>query len=144
MRRVCGLIRGRTEKEARLYAGIGVSSAFGRYADFEAFVLGLGWRKGLFVVRTDKTGDFAPDNLAVAPYPEAVNLRRNTKRVDGVPLRKLVGGTGRRGDAAYRRACDRYFRCGFDLQSSLSPAVVPAAENGRITHRIRAEGKSRV
>lgn len=140
VRRVCGVIRGRTRAEAELYDGIQVSPEFGTYAAFEEFVMGLGWRKGLFVVRKDKTRGFEPGNLAAVPYSEAVNMRRNTKRVGGVPLRKLVGGEGVRADPAYRRASDRYFRLGYDLGSSVARAVVPAEENGRITGRIRGEG----
>lgn len=127
MRRVCGVGASRTDREKRLYAGVGICDQWMKYQAFEDWALGKGWRKGLKVVRVDKTGDFCPENCVIVPYGVAVNMRRNTFRVDGVPLRTIIGSTPRRGDRRYLRIRDRISKCRFDTESAMSvPTLTPS------------------
>ena len=127
MRRVCGVGASRTGKELRLYAGVGICDAWMDYEAFERWALDHGWKKGLKVTRVDKTKDFFPENCVIVPYGVAVNMRRNTSRVDGVPLRTVIGGTPRRGDIRYRRIRDRIVKCRFDTESAMSvPILTPS------------------
>lgn len=140
MKRLCGYIRGATRDESAKYAGIGICQEWAdSYPAYETWCFENGWRKGLFVVRIDKDGDFGPCNCVIVPYCDAVNMRRNTTRVEGVPLRDIIGPGRGRGDREYRRAKDRFVKCGWDIGASVHPAVVPSSESGYIMVRVKSE-----
>lgn len=139
MRRVCGIIRGASKSVLDQYAGVGICEEWFDYAAYEGWAMSNGWVRGLKVARKDKTGDFTPDNCVVVPYEEAVNMRRNTYRVGGVPLRKLVGGAARRGDRRYARIKDRISKCAYDTPSAVCTPVVDRGECARLAARSRKE-----
>ena len=113
------------------------------YESFEEWALSNGWRKGLLVTRKDKEQGFGPGNCVLVPYEVAVNMRRNTRRVDGKSLRELIGEpTLGRGDRRYNRISDRVFRGGYDIESAKMRGIVPRAENGLITARILREKRA--
>ena len=142
MRRHCGVVKGATARQLSTYRGVTICSEWDSYAEFETWALANGWRSGLQVARIDKTGPYSPGNCVVVPWSENVNMRRNTARIGGVPLRKVIGDTGSgRHDRAYARAKDRYFRCGWDERSSVVKCTVPASENPFISARSRSEAK---
>ena len=113
------------------------------YEAFEEWALSNGWKSGLMVTRKDKEQGFGPENCVIVPYEVAVNMRRNTRRVDGKCLRELIGEPTRgRGDRRYKRIFDRVFRRGYDVESALMDVLVPPEENGRITARIVQEKRA--
>lgn len=127
MRRVCGVGASRTNKELRLYVGVGICDEWMNYEAFERWALDHGWQKGLKVTRVDKAGDFCPENCVIVPYGVAVNMRRTTFRIDGVPLRTIVGDDPRRGDRRYRMIKDRIVKCRFDTESAMNaPTLTPS------------------
>lgn len=139
MRRACGIIRGASKSQLEQYAGVGVCDEWFDYAAYEGWAMSNGWIKGLKVSRKDKTGDFSPDNCVVVPYEEAVNMRRNTFLVEGVPLRKLIGGAAKRGDRRYLRIKDRISKCSYDTSSAILTPVVERAECARLATRAKME-----
>lgn len=139
MRQRCGIIRGASKSVLEQYLGIDICEEWLVYAAYEGWAMSNGWAKGLKVARKDKTGDFKPDNCVVVPYEEAVNMRRNTFRVEGIPLRKLIGGTAKRGDRRYLRIKDRILNCSYDTSSAICTPVVERAECARLATRTRME-----
>ena len=108
------------------------------YREFEEWALSNGWRKGLLVTRQDKEAGFSPENCVLVPYEVAVNMRRNTLRVNGKSLRELIGEPTRgRGDRRYKRIADRVFRCGYDVERAKNDVLVP--REGSVSHPEVAE-----
>ena len=127
MLRSCGYRPGANAKDRAQYSGIRVCDQWMKYQEYEAWALGQGWRKGLKIVRVDKAGDFCPENCVIVPYGVAVNMRRNTFKVNDIPLRTIVGSTPRRGDRRYYRIKDRISKCRFDTESAMNaPTLTPS------------------
>ena len=107
------------------------------YGAFEEWALSNGWRKGLLVTRKDKEAGFGPENCVIVPYEVAVNMRRNTRRINGKSLRELIGEPTRgHGDKRYKRIWDRVFKCGYDVESAKKDVLVPRERSGRIAARV--------
>ena len=137
MRSRCRYIRGcNNPYTLKLYEGVKICDEWLDYATFESWCLENGWKKGLHVARKDKAGDFTPENCVVVPQEVNINMRRNTLRIDGVPLRTIIGTpTQGRGDHAYRVIRDR-IRKRWDVNSALNAPMMTRAQCGQITCRI--------
>lgn len=137
----CGCVKGCSDPYVRMiYEGIKVCEAWKDYKTFEAWCLGNGWKKGLQVARKDKRGDFSPENCVIVPWEENVNMRRNTVRVDGIPLRTIIGKPTRgRSDAEYRLVCDRIRRGCWDVESAVSVPKMSCSEAQQISARVQQE-----
>ena len=141
IRRLCGLCRGMRERERRLYMGVRMCREWAEsYGEFERWCFVNGWQPGLQVARIDKNGDYEPGNCVCVEWRRNVNMRRNTLRIGGRPLRELMGEETRgRGDKRYRRTADRITKCGWDVASACCGGVVPPSENARIATRVRLQ-----
>ena len=115
----------------KYYEGVGVCDKWRSRAAFEAWAMSHGWKRGLMLVRRDKSADFSPENCMLAPIAEANGLRRCVRRLpDGRSARDICGR------AASRRAVQRTaFRTWWGRTprnyckthiSAQSPATLPA------------------
>ena len=50
--------------------GVKLWIGWDEYEDFALWALNKGWKKGLYVVRINREGDFTPENCKLVPYPE--------------------------------------------------------------------------
>lgn len=72
------LCKGQGDKRGRkYYAGIAVCPEWSDFKVFQKWAMENGWRKGLRVVRRDKTKGFSPDNCFLAMQAEANKYARH-------------------------------------------------------------------
>lgn len=141
MRRACGLITRNSERDAVVYAGIGVCDEWQKsYAAYETWCLGNGWRKGLVISRLDKTMDFSPSNCIVTEPVRAVGMRRCAFKLDGKPIRQVVGYEMPKDEV--RRIEHRIKEGGWEPDSAISTPVMTlheAAAKGGAANKARLE-----
>lgn len=122
MRRNCGLVRGASPEQLKLYVGIGICPDWLNYGDFEAWAFTHGWRKGLHLTRKDKSGGFSPDNCIWVPPEVANGMRSVVRRLpDGRSSRDIIGmehlGEDR---VAHRRITHRIFDGHWSIRDAVS------------------------
>ena len=127
IRRRCGVIRGATARELRIYGTCTMCDEWrNSYASFEDWAMSNGWARGLHIALVDKGGCFSPVNCVIVPQETNVNMRRNTRRINGVSLRAMIGDkTIGRNDTEYRRVADRVFKCAWDAGSAIAARRFP-------------------
>jgi len=86
MRRYCGLVKGATPEQRKLYVGITVCPDWNSYSNFEAWGFTHGWQKGYHLTRRDKSKDFCPENCFWAPLEVANGYRSVVHRAKGIRL----------------------------------------------------------
>ena len=92
MRRFCGLVRGATPRQLKLYEGIHVCQEWLSYKSFEAWAYANGWSKGMCLTRRDKSKDFDPGNCFWCSQAVANGFRRCVRRLpDGRSTRDIIG-----------------------------------------------------
>ena len=122
IRRRCCVIRGATARELRIYGTCTMCDEWrNSYAAFEDWALSNGWARELDIALVDKGGSFSPGNCVIVPQETNINMRRNTRRINGIPLRVIIGDTtSGRNDTEYRRVSNRVFKCGWDVGSAIA------------------------
>ena len=124
IRRWCGV---RGTRQNRYYDGVTVCDEWVEdYAAFEEWCLSHGWRKGLFLVRIDKNGDFSPANCRIVSAGIANGMRRCVRRMaDGRSARDIIGREDPSADREYHnRVARRIFDSKWDVESAMSVPVM--------------------
>lgn len=133
MKRLCGIIKGQLPSDKKKYDGITVCSEWVNSIDaYEDWAFKNGWRKGLVIVRKDKTKDFSPDNCIVTTRTEAHYLRRNTIKVNGEPLHKLYIESKRDSGICYATVKSRFTQSNFTANDAIHCPVISHSECGKI------------
>lgn len=116
MRRFCGLVRGATPRQIKIYEGIHVCQEWLSYKSFEAWAYANGWSKGMCLTRRDKSKDFDPGNCFWCSQAVANGFRRCVRRLpDGRSTRDIIGRDELGKDQTYHnRTARRLFEGGWD------------------------------
>lgn len=122
MRRNCGLVRGASPEQLKLYVGIGICPEWLNYGLFEKWGFTHGWHKGLQLTRRDKKGNFCPENCFWTTPEIANGYRSVVKRLpDGRSSRDIIGldhlGEDR---VLHRRVTHRIFNAKWNIESAVS------------------------
>ena len=144
MRKLCGLVRGKTPRQLSYYVGIGVCAEWLDYRAFEEWAMAHGWARGLMLTRRDKNGDFCPENCFWCTRGEANNYHRCVRRLpDGRSVRDLLGtrNLGRDGVEQVRLAgrlfgWSRHEISRWDVESAVA---APPCRSRYAAVRVRAE-----
>ncbi len=144
MRKLCGLVRGKTPRQLSYYVGVNVCAEWLDYKTFELWAMAHGWARGLTLTRRDKNGDFCPENCFWCSRGEANNYHRCVRRLpDGRSARDLLGtrNLGRDGVEQVRLAgrlfgWSRHEASRWDVESAV---VAPPCRSRYTAARVRAE-----
>lgn len=144
MRRCCGIVRGATPYQLACYRGVSVCLEWLSYATFEEWAFSHGWRKGLYLTRKDKSGDFCPENCIWTTLADANGYRRCVRRLpDGRSARDILGKeTLGRDGVEHIRLAGRLFGwySKYKPQWSVEEALhIPKCSSSHMARRERAQ-----
>ena len=121
IRRWCRITGSSSDVHLKYFAGVRVCEEWLDFVKFEQWCILAGYRRGLNLVRKDKSGDYCPENCVFVPRSVANGMRRCVRRMsDGRSVRDVIGRENLGSDGTYaNRVAYRLFEAGMKVEDAV-------------------------